>query len=70
MHNLTPSRCGILLACIYGLVLYRLVTHKGSKIWNLILLGMMSGLLILSPTIFIAIPIITTVMPAGNPDEG
>lgn len=53
---------GILLACIYGLVLYRFVTHAGSKIWNLILLGLMSGLLILCRYNLIAIPIITAII--------
>jgi 4-amino-4-deoxy-L-arabinose transferase-like glycosyltransferase len=53
---------GILLACIYGLVLYRFVMHTGSKIWNLILLGLMSGLLILCRYNLIAIPIVTAII--------
>jgi 4-amino-4-deoxy-L-arabinose transferase-like glycosyltransferase len=53
---------GILLASIYGLLLYRFVTNAGSKIWNLIFLGLITGLLILCRYNLIFIPFITAII--------
>ena len=53
---------GILLASIYGLLLYRFVTHTGSKSWNVIFLGLITGLLILCRYNLILIPFITAII--------
>ncbi len=53
---------GILIASIYGLLLYRFVTHSGPKIWNVILLGLTSGLLVLCRYNLLLIPIVTAII--------
>ncbi|HCC70923.1 MAG TPA: hypothetical protein DEQ09_07225, partial [Bacteroidales bacterium] len=53
---------GILLASIYGLLLFRFVTNTGSKIWNVLFLGLISGLLILCRYNLIFIPFITAII--------
>jgi len=53
---------GILLAGIYGLLLYRFATNTGSKSWNVIFLGLISGLLILCRYNLILIPLLTAII--------
>jgi 4-amino-4-deoxy-L-arabinose transferase-like glycosyltransferase len=53
---------GFILAALYGLLLYRFVTNTGSKIWNVIFLGLVSGLLILSRYNLLFIPFITVII--------
>jgi len=53
---------GILLASIYGLLLYRFATNTGSKTWNMIFLGLITGLLILCRYNLILIPLVTALI--------